>query len=108
MSLQPVTTQTFDAQILGAAQPVLVEFSAPWCGYCRRLAPVLEQMDGKPGMPPIFAADVDDSPALAQRYGVDTIPTLLLFQGGAPGQPLVAPGAAAQIKSWLAAQGVQA
>ncbi|MBU3806452.1 MAG: thioredoxin [Candidatus Fournierella pullistercoris] len=99
-----VTTQNFEQTVLQSDKPILVEFTAPWCGYCRRLAPVLERMKDEPDMPDIGVIDIDQQPALAERYFVDTIPTLLLFQNGNPGPALVAPGTASQIKNWIDAQ----
>lgn len=106
MAMFSVTTQYFEKTVLGADAPVLVEFTAPWCGYCRRLAPVLQRMSAEAGMPPIATVNIDEEPALAEQFRVDTIPTLLLFQKGGHGTPLVAPSTAAQIKDWLAGQEV--
>lgn len=106
MALFSVATQEFEKTVIESAAPVLVEFTAPWCGYCRRLAPVLQRMSGEEGMPAIAAVDIDEQPALAERFRVDTIPTLLLFRNGSHGPALVAPSTAAQIKEWLADQEV--
>ncbi len=106
MAMYQLTTGTFDHKVLESEAPILVEFSAPWCGFCRRLAPVLDRMKDQPGMPDIGTINIDDDPFLAQRFSVDTIPTLLLFQKGSHGEPLVAPATAAQIKDWMASQGV--
>lgn len=106
MAMFSVTTQDFEKAVLGADAPVLVEFTAPWCGYCRRLAPVLQRMSSDEGMLPIATVNIDEEPALAEQFRVDTIPTLLVFQKGSHGAPLVAPSTAAQIKDWLAGQEV--
>ena len=104
MAILSVMDTDFEGTVLKAQEPVLVEFWAPWCVYCRRLAPVLDRMDGQAGVPRIVKVNIDDAPALAQRYQVDTIPTLLLFRAGQAGQPLVAPGSQAQIQEWLKQQ----
>ena len=106
MAMFSVTTQDFEKTVIESATPVLVEFTAPWCGYCRRLAPVLQRMSADEGMPAIAAVNIDEEPALAEQFKVDTIPTLLLFQKGSHGPALVAPSTAAQIKEWRAGQEV--
>ena len=101
MAIEKMTTARFEQEVLQAKGPILVEFSAPWCGYCRRLAPVLARMGGAAGTPPIALVDIDEEPQLAERYGVEVIPTLLLFQNGEHGERLIAPGSQAQVEAWL-------
>ncbi len=78
-----VTTADFDTQVLGADVPVLVDFWAVWCGPCRRVAPevdaVAEQLNGKAK---VFKVNVDEENELAGRYGIQSIPALLIFKGG--------------------------
>lgn len=104
MAIEKITAEEFDTHVLQAAAPIIVEFSAPWCVYCRRLTPVLERMDGTPGTPKIVLADIDEQPQLAQRFGIEIIPTLLLFQHGRHGEKIVAPNAQAQLEEWIASQ----
>jgi len=73
----------FDAAITDATLPVIVDFWAPWCGPCRTIAPILEQLASESGdSVMVTKVNVDESPALAQKYGVRAIPTLLFFKGG--------------------------
>jgi thioredoxin 1 len=78
-----VTDRDFDQQVLGSELPVLVDFWAPWCVPCHLVAPVLEEIAGEQaGRLRVAKLDVDDSPQTAQRFGVLSIPTLVLFRGG--------------------------
>ena len=78
-----LTSSTFDESVGGASTPVLVDFWAEWCGPCKKIAPVLEEMAGElDGQIQIAKLNVDENPDIAQRFGVMSIPTLLLFHEG--------------------------
>ncbi|MEU3222326.1 thioredoxin [Streptomyces sp. NPDC006976] len=85
-----VTDETFDTEVLGEGRPVLVEFTADWCGPCRQLAPVLGAIaDEERERLRIVQIDVDHNPGTAARYGVLSMPTLMVFRAGEPVKSMV-------------------
>jgi thioredoxin 1 len=77
------TDSDFDAQILQAEQPVLVDFSATWCGPCKKLEPIVQEIAGDfDGRLKVVKVDVDQARTSAARFGVLSVPTVLLFKGG--------------------------
>ena len=79
-----VTEQTFEAEVLESGQPVLVDFWADWCGPCHAIAPILDQIAAERGDLKVVKLNIDEEPAISQRYGVMSIPTLILFKDGEP------------------------
>ena len=77
-----LTKENFDKEVLESKIPVLVDFWATWCGPCRMLAPILEELSGQHPELKIVKVDVDENRDLALQYGIESIPTLLVFKGG--------------------------
>jgi len=92
MAVEPVdvTDATFDQEVLQSELPTLVDFWAAWCGPCRMIAPVVKEIASEQaGVLKVAKVDVDQNPAVATRYGVQSIPTLIVFKGGKPVERIV-------------------
>lgn len=82
-NVKKLTEQEFEAEVLQASQPVVVDFYADWCGPCRRLAPMLDRAAGQfAGELKVVKVNVDQAPALARKYGIQGIPALKFFRAG--------------------------
>ena len=81
-SIKQINETSFDGEVLEATQPVLVDFWAEWCGPCKMLAPVLDEIANEHADVKVVKVNVDQNPSLAARFGIQSIPTLLYFMKG--------------------------
>ena len=80
-----ITKDSFEEKVLKSAAPVLVDFFATWCGPCRMLSPILDELESEhKDRVGFYKVDIDQSPELALTYGVMSVPTLMLFKDGSP------------------------
>jgi thioredoxin 1 len=98
-----LSTATFDETVGGAEEAVLVDFWAEWCGPCKMIAPILDEVAGEQqGKVKVMKVNVDEQPDLARRFDVMSIPTLILFKDGSPAKRLVGARGKGQLLADLA------
>ena len=101
--MRDVTDETFEADVLQAGKPVVVDFWAPWCGPCKAIAPALEELARSSPNAEFVKIDIDENPVAASRYDVLSIPTVILFADGEPRETLVGARPRAQYERAFAA-----
>ncbi len=100
-TIDNVTDANFQAEVIESETPVLVDFWAPWCGPCRAVAPVLEQINGEKDDLRIVKLNIDDNQQTAAKYGVMSIPTMIVFKNGQVAKQIVGALPKAQLEQQL-------
>ena len=102
MATKHVTDDSFDADVLGSSEPVLVDFWAEWCGPCKQIGPSLEEISSEMGNKLTVAkVNIDDNPNTPTKYGVRGIPTLMLFKDGQVAATKVGALPKSQLSEWV-------
>ena len=102
MATKTVTDDTFGPEVLSADKPVLVDFWAEWCTPCKAIAPALEQIsDELSGKVTIAKLDIDENPETATKFGVMSIPTMILFKNGERAATKIGAEPKSRIQAWL-------
>jgi thioredoxin 1 len=82
--MRAVTDESFETEVLAAGRPVVVDFWAPWCGPCKAIEPALDELAEATDKVDFVKLDIDENPSIADRYGVLSLPTVILFADGEP------------------------
>ena len=102
MATKQITDSSFDTDVLKADGPVLVDFWAEWCGPCKMIGPSLEEISEELGeQVTITKLNIDENPELAAKFGVRSIPTLMLFKNGEPASVQVGAAAKSKLLDWI-------
>jgi thioredoxin 1 len=102
MGVGKVSDATFEAEVLKSAEPVVVDFWAEWCGPCRMIAPALEEIaSAMNGKVKIVKLNVDENPEVAGKYGIMSIPTLMLFKNGELASRQIGAAPKQKLEQWI-------
>jgi thioredoxin 1 len=102
MAVDKVSDTTFESEVLKATSPVVVDFWAEWCGPCRMIAPALEEIAGTlNGKVKIVKLNVDENPQTAAKYGIQSIPTLMIFKNGQMASRQIGAAPKQKLEQWI-------
>lgn len=99
--MMKMNQKMFEEQVFAGSKPVLVEFWAPWCVYCRRIAPALEKLAAEQENLVVGQVNIDEEPLLANREHIEVIPTFVLYENGEALGSIVAPESKARIEEFI-------
>jgi len=104
MAVGKVSDTTFESEVLKATGPVVVDFWAEWCGPCKQIAPALEEISGSlNGKVKIVKLNVDENPQTAAKYGIQSIPTLMIFKDGQMASRQIGAAPRQKLEQWITA-----
>ena len=102
MSIQSIKDDAFESEVVNSSIPVLIDFWAEWCGPCKEIAPILEEIaDEMETKIKIVKINIDENPNIPNQYGIQSIPTLIIFKKGEPIATKVGSGIKSELLTWI-------
>ena len=102
MSVKSIKENEFESEVIGSDKPVLIDFWAEWCGPCKEIAPILDEIANEmKDKIKVVKINIDENPNIPNKYGVQSIPTMIIFKKGAPISTKIGAAIRSELKTWI-------
>ena len=102
MSVKSIKEKEFESEVINSDKPVLIDFWAPWCGPCKEIAPILEEIaDEMQDTIKVVKINIDENPNIPNKYGIQSIPTMIIFKKGQPISTKIGAAIKSEVKTWI-------
>ena len=102
MSVKSIKEKEFESEVINSDKPVLIDFWAEWCGPCKEIAPILEEIaDEMQDIIKVVKINIDENPNIPNKYGIQSIPTMIIFKKGQPISTKIGAAIKSEVKTWI-------
>jgi thioredoxin 1 len=102
MSVKSIKEKEFESEVINSDKPVLIDFWAQWCGPCKEIAPILEEIaDEMQDIIKVVKINIDENPNIPNKYGIQSIPTMIIFKKGQPISTKIGAAIKSEVKTWI-------
>ena len=102
MSVKSIKEKEFESEVINSDKPVLIDFWAQWCGPCKEIAPILEEIaDEMQDIIKVVKINIDENPNIPNKYGIQSIPTMIIFKKGQPISTKIGVAIKSEVKTWI-------
>ena len=102
MSVKSIKEKEFESEVINSDKPVLIDFCAEWCGPCKEIAPILEEIaDEMQDTIKVVKINIDENPNIPNKYGIQSIPTMIIFKKGQPISTKIGAAIKSEVKTWI-------